>query len=91
MANKTQSLTVTQILNASAKDKEYNLYDGDSLSLRIKPIGTNTKSIKFMISCFKVKIYAHKATGMILKSKSDHFINAFGIIAGAMCYWLWSK
>lgn len=40
MANKTQSLTVTQILNASAKDKEYNLYDGDSLSLRIKPIGT---------------------------------------------------
>jgi integrase len=40
MANTTQPLTATQILNAPAKDKEYNLYDGEGLSLRIKPTGT---------------------------------------------------
>ena len=32
-----------------------------------------------MISWFKDKIYALKAAGMILNSKYDHFINAFGI------------
>ncbi|PKH04034.1 hypothetical protein CXF72_03120 [Psychromonas sp. MB-3u-54] len=38
------------------------------------------QSIKFMISCSKGKIDAHKAAGMILNSKSDYFINAFAMI-----------
>ena len=38
MANKTPPLTATQILNTPAKNKEDTLYDGDGLSLRIKPI-----------------------------------------------------
>ncbi|PKH03449.1 hypothetical protein CXF72_06470 [Psychromonas sp. MB-3u-54] len=41
---------------------------------------SNKTAIKFMISCFKGKIYAHKAAGIILNSKSDHFISAFGLI-----------
>ncbi|MFT4835736.1 MAG: hypothetical protein ACI9IJ_000650 [Psychromonas sp.] len=33
-----------------------------------------------MISCFKGKIYAYKVAGMILKSKSDYFVNTFAMI-----------
>ena len=40
MANKTQPLTATQIQTSPLKTKEYNLYDGNGLSLRIKPTGT---------------------------------------------------
>jgi integrase len=40
MANKTQPLTATQIDKAKPKEKEYNLSDGDGLSLRIKTIGS---------------------------------------------------
>ncbi|PKH01807.1 hypothetical protein CXF72_15260 [Psychromonas sp. MB-3u-54] len=44
----------------------------------------NTKRIQFMINAFKGKIYAHKTAGMILNSKSDHLINAFGITNGGI-------
>ena len=37
-----------------------------------------------MINCFKGKIYANKAVGMILSSKSNHLINAFGITQACM-------
>jgi len=40
MAQKVQPLTATQIKQAKPKDKEYNLGDGDGLSLMIKPIGS---------------------------------------------------
>ncbi|MGB2146996.1 MAG: integrase arm-type DNA-binding domain-containing protein, partial [Vibrio toranzoniae] len=40
MAKKVQPLTATQIKQAKPKEKEYNLGDGDGLSLKIKPIGT---------------------------------------------------
>ncbi|MFT6139031.1 MAG: hypothetical protein ACJAXN_000216 [Psychromonas sp.] len=33
-----------------------------------------------MITCLKAKIAARKAAMVNLNSKSDHFINAFGII-----------
>ncbi|WP_298941317.1 integrase domain-containing protein [uncultured Psychromonas sp.] len=40
MVNTTQPLTATQIQAAPVKSKEYNLYDGNGLVLRIKPTGT---------------------------------------------------
>ena len=40
MARKTIPLTATQIQQAKSKEKEYNLSDGNGLSLRIKTIGT---------------------------------------------------
>ncbi|WAJ69741.1 integrase domain-containing protein [Catenovulum adriaticum] len=40
MANTTKALTNTQIERAKTKPKEYNLSDGQGLSLRIKPIGS---------------------------------------------------
>jgi len=40
MAKKVQPLTATQIKQAKPKEKEYNLGDGDGLSLKVKPIGT---------------------------------------------------
>ena len=40
MAKKVQPLTDTEIKQAKPKEKEYNLGDGDGLSLKIKPIGT---------------------------------------------------
>ena len=40
MANKTTPLTDTEIRQAKAKDKEYNLGDGKGLLLRIKPNGS---------------------------------------------------
>ncbi|PKH03366.1 hypothetical protein CXF72_06990 [Psychromonas sp. MB-3u-54] len=46
---------------------------------------TDTKSIKFMISSSKGKIYAHKAIGMILNSKSDYFINVFDMGLSVGC------
>ena len=39
MARTTKHLTNTEIGQAKAKDKEYNLADGGGLSLRIKPNG----------------------------------------------------
>lgn len=42
MARKTTPLSPTQITSAKPKDKEYNLSDGDGLSLRIKPNGSKT-------------------------------------------------
>ena len=40
MANKTAPLTDTEIRQAKAKDKEYNLGDGKGLLLRVKPNGS---------------------------------------------------
>ncbi|WP_219349768.1 integrase arm-type DNA-binding domain-containing protein [Psychromonas sp. CD1] len=40
MAIKINPLTATQVLKAKPKDKEYNLGDGDGLSLKVMPIGT---------------------------------------------------
>jgi integrase len=40
MANKTNPLTNTEVKNAKAKSKEYNLADGRGLALRIKPNGS---------------------------------------------------
>lgn len=40
MARKTTTLSDTQIKKAKAKDKEYNLSDGDGLQLRVKPNGS---------------------------------------------------
>lgn len=39
MARYTKALTNTEVKQAKPKDKEYNLVDGDGLSLRIKPNG----------------------------------------------------
>lgn len=39
MANNTRALTNTEVKQAKAKDKEYNLSDGGGLALRIKPTG----------------------------------------------------
>lgn len=39
MANITKPLTNTEVKQAKAKDKEYNLADGEGLALRIKPSG----------------------------------------------------
>lgn len=40
MPRRTLPLTDTEIKNAKPRDKEYNLADGNGLSLRVKPIGT---------------------------------------------------
>lgn len=40
MARKVPPLSDTEIKKAKAKDKEYNLSDGDGLTLRIKPTGS---------------------------------------------------
>lgn len=40
MANKTQPLTATEVDKSKPREKEYNLSDGNGLSLRIKTIGT---------------------------------------------------
>lgn len=40
MAIKVKPLTATQVLQAKPKEKEYNLGDGDGLSLKVKPIGS---------------------------------------------------
>ncbi len=42
MARKTKPLTNTEVKQSKPKDKEYSLYDGDGLALRIKPNGTKT-------------------------------------------------
>ena len=42
MARQTKPLNNTQIKQAKAKDKEYNLADGQGLLLRVKPNGTKT-------------------------------------------------
>ena len=42
MARQTKPLNNTQIKQAKAQEKEYNLADGQGLSLRIKPNGTKT-------------------------------------------------
>lgn len=39
MAKKVQPLMATQVKQAKPKEKEYNLGDGDGLSLKVKPIG----------------------------------------------------
>jgi hypothetical protein len=46
---------------------------------------SNKTVIKFMISYFKGKIYAHKVAGMTLDSKLEHFINAFGMMLSVGC------
>ena len=40
MAKTTVKLTPTKIKSSKSKDKEYNLFDGDGLRLRIKPNGS---------------------------------------------------
>ncbi len=40
MARNTKPLTNTEVLKAKAKEKEYNLADGDGLMLRVKPTGS---------------------------------------------------
>ena len=40
MARKTTALTNTEVSQAKAKEKEYNLSDGDGLMLRVKPSGS---------------------------------------------------
>jgi len=40
MARKTTALTNTQVKQAKAKEKEYNLSDGEGLMLRVKPNGS---------------------------------------------------
>lgn len=40
MPRRTLPLTDTEIKNAKPRDKEYNLADGNGLSLRVKPTGT---------------------------------------------------
>ncbi|CAH8193382.1 phage integrase central domain-containing protein [Vibrio aestuarianus] len=42
MARTTKSLTDKQISNAKPQDKEYTLFDGNGLRLRVKPNGTKT-------------------------------------------------
>ncbi|GAC22515.1 integrase [Paraglaciecola mesophila KMM 241] len=42
MAKLTKPLTNTEVSQAKPKDKEYNLSDGQGLSLRVKPNGTKT-------------------------------------------------
>ena len=38
MANITKPLTNTEVKQAKAKEKEYNLADGQGLALRVRPI-----------------------------------------------------
>ncbi len=40
MARTTKPLTNTEVKQAKAKDKEYNLVDGSGLALRVKPNGS---------------------------------------------------
>ncbi len=40
MAKITKPLTNTEVKQAKARDKEYNLSDGDGLQLRVKPSGS---------------------------------------------------
>ncbi|MEZ9198550.1 integrase domain-containing protein [Shewanella sp. 10N.286.54.B9] len=47
MAKTTTPLTATQVSNAKAKEKEYNLCDGRGLRLRIKPNGSKIWLINF--------------------------------------------
>lgn len=47
MAKIVRSLTDTQIKQAKPRDKEYNLADGDGLTLRIKPSGSKTWLFNF--------------------------------------------
>lgn len=42
MARQTKPLNNTQVQNAKAREKEYNLMDGEGLKLRVKPNGTKT-------------------------------------------------
>ncbi|HDZ9534102.1 TPA: integrase arm-type DNA-binding domain-containing protein [Vibrio cholerae] len=42
MARTTKSLTDKEISNAKPQDKEYTLFDGNGLRLRVKPNGTKT-------------------------------------------------
>jgi hypothetical protein len=56
MANKTQPLTATQVLNAQPKAKEYNLYDGGGLVLRIKPIGTKSWLLNYLRPITKKRV-----------------------------------
>ncbi|MEZ5555239.1 integrase domain-containing protein [Haliea sp.] len=42
MARTTKPLTNTEVLNAKARAREYNLVDGAGLKLRVKPNGTRT-------------------------------------------------
>jgi len=37
MANTTKPLTATEVKQAKAREKVYNLYDGGGLCLRVKP------------------------------------------------------
>ncbi|MFT6139761.1 MAG: hypothetical protein ACJAXN_000957, partial [Psychromonas sp.] len=53
-------------------------YTGSVINEKIdnrKRIKGSIYLIKFMISCFKEKIYAHKTAGIILNQ--NHFINVF--------------
>lgn len=40
MAIKVKPLTATQVLQAKPKDRDYNLGDGDGLSLKVTPLGS---------------------------------------------------
>ncbi|WP_016955513.1 integrase domain-containing protein [Catenovulum agarivorans] len=48
MPKQVKPLTNTEISKAKAKDKEYNLSDGDGLSLRIKPNGSKLWLFNFI-------------------------------------------
>ncbi|MGB0938524.1 MAG: integrase domain-containing protein [Colwellia sp.] len=58
MANVTRPLTNTEIKQAKAKEKEYNLADGEGLALRVKPNGQ-----KFWIFNYS-KPYTKKRTNI---------------------------
>ncbi|RDK82489.1 UNVERIFIED_ORG: hypothetical protein DFO82_2497 [Idiomarina abyssalis] len=45
MARITKPLSAREVREAKPKDKEYNLYDGQGLHLRIKPSGKKSGSL----------------------------------------------
>lgn len=58
MAKTIKPLTATQVEAAKPKDKDYNLFDGDGLYLRIRPTGTKTWVFRYKTSLDKI----HKMT-----------------------------
>ncbi|PCJ48331.1 MAG: integrase [Gammaproteobacteria bacterium] len=65
MARVTKPLNDTQIKNAKSRSKEYTLFDGGGLTLRIKPSGSKTWLFNYY------KPFSKKRTNLSLGSYSD--------------------
>ena len=61
MAIKVKPLTATQVLQAKPKAKEYNLGDGDGLSLKVTPLGSKLWRFSYYRPVSKKR--AHLALG----------------------------